>query len=162
MALTLRSRINEDTNPTFSKKATKPLYQTQLYDLEADPFERHNLADTCPDRVAALRQAMEAFQAMMKPTVYTPEIAAARDAALAARRKNPALKGHPRADGAPGHWIGGGAKERLAAEAEAAEKHTGAMPTKQPHKKLKPAEPPAALKAVNTQQCPQTSGISKQ
>ena len=65
---------------------------------------------------------MNEFQATMKPTLFTAEAAAARTAALAGRKKNPALREHPRADGSPGHWIGAGAKERMAGEANGSAK----------------------------------------
>ena len=114
--------VNEDTRPTISQRVGKATYATQLYHLADDPFEQHDLAKEQPGRVAALQRAMNEFQATMKPSLFTAEVAAARTAALAERKKNPALREHPRVDGSPGHWIGAGAKERMAGEANGSEK----------------------------------------
>jgi len=59
---------------------------------------------------------MTEFHATMKPTIYTAAVKAETDAMMAERKKNPALNSLPRTDGAPGHWIGAGAKERLEKE----------------------------------------------
>ena len=104
--------VNDDTNPTFKQLELQPHFQTQLFDLEGDPFEQHDLAAAHPNRVTSLRRAMAQFHASMKPNLYTSEVAAATEAMLAQRKKNPMLDSIPRSDGAPGHWIGGGAELR--------------------------------------------------
>ena len=104
--------VNDDINPTFKQLDSRQHFQTQLFDLESDPFEQHDPAAARPERVASLRWAMEQFHASMKPTLYTPAVAATYQAVPAERKKNPALKNLPRVDGAPGHWIGAGSKWR--------------------------------------------------
>jgi arylsulfatase A-like enzyme len=108
--------VNDDTVPTIDQHLGRPKFQTQLFDLETDPFEEHDMAGTKPELVASLRKAMTEFHASMKPSLYTAADKAAHEAQLAERKKNPALKQLERTDGAPGHWIGGGAKERMKAE----------------------------------------------
>ena len=110
--------VNDDTVPTIKQRSGHPKFQTQLFDLEADPFERHDLAAAQPERVATLQQAMAEFHATMRPTIYTAADRATHEAELTERAKHPELQSLPRADGAPGHWIGAGAKERSAKEAE--------------------------------------------
>jgi arylsulfatase A-like enzyme len=109
--------VNDDTVPAIDQHLGHPKFQTQLFDLETDPFEEHDVSGTKPELVAALRKAMAEFHASMKPTIYTAADKAAHEALLAERKNNPALKQLDRADGAPGQWTGAGAKERMKAEA---------------------------------------------
>jgi arylsulfatase A-like enzyme len=104
--------VNDDTIPTLDQHLNHPVFRTQLYDLEADPLEQHDLANSQPERLAALKREMDAFHSSMQPSIYTADAKTAHEAELAERDKNPSLKSLPRTDGAPGHWIGGGAKER--------------------------------------------------
>lgn len=108
--------VNDDTVPPADQRLGKPSFKTQLFDLESDPFEEHDLAGTKPELVALLQKAMTEFHATMKPTIYTAAVKAETDAMMAERKKNPALNSLPRTDGAPGHWIGAGAKARLEEE----------------------------------------------
>jgi arylsulfatase A-like enzyme len=108
--------VNDDTVPTIDQKQGHPKFQTQLFDLETDPYEQHDVAGKKPELVAALQQAMTEFHASMKPTIYTAAARAAPEAELAERKKNLALESLPRTDGSPGHWIGAGAAERTRKE----------------------------------------------
>ena len=109
--------INDDTQ-SFPLPAGggSPNFQLQLYDLENDPFETKNLLSEEPAVAAQMLAAMQKFHASMTPSICTPAITAALNAELKERANHPELIGWPRADGAPGHWIGAGAKVRDDAE----------------------------------------------
>jgi arylsulfatase A-like enzyme len=108
--------VNDDTVPSIDQRLGKPKFQTQLFDLESDPFEEHDLAVENPELVSSLKKEMAEFHASMKPTIYTTAVKASYEAMMVERKKNPALDSLPRTDGAPGHWIGAGAKDRLEKE----------------------------------------------
>jgi arylsulfatase A-like enzyme len=108
--------VREDLNPVPRRTAQPADIRLQLYNLADDPAEQSDLAGERPEIVARLQQQFDAFVRQSKPSLFTPEVAAREEAALAERRRNPALREEPRTDGSPGHWIGPGAKARLAAE----------------------------------------------
>jgi len=101
--------VHEDTNPPDQAKSAKlpKNMKIQLYNLAADPFERNDLAEAQPQRVARLRKLMDEFLAAAAPSLYTRQIDAAHRAELADRQKDPALKPVKRWDGSPGHHQGG-------------------------------------------------------
>lgn len=104
--------VNEDIRPLPVKKGSKPTFETQLYDIDNDPFEQHNVYKEYPEVVSRLEASMKAFHQSMAPSIYTPEIDEAHKKNLKEREKNEDLEGWPRADGSPGHWSGAGAKFR--------------------------------------------------
>ena len=114
--------VNDDMRPLPIQGGTKVDYQTQLYNLEDDPFETNDLASKNPETVARLTALMTGFHNSMAPSILTPALNAALEKELAERAKHPELVGWPRADGAPGHWIGAGAAVRLEAEKAAQNK----------------------------------------
>jgi len=92
--------------------------ELELHNLAEDPLEQHDLKDSRPDKVRELTEARDAFYKMCPPSICTPEIIGAwkQDCKLRGERQK-LEKGidNPdrlRADGAPGHWTGAGAKYR--------------------------------------------------
>ena len=108
--------VREDLTPTLLQLRSPSKFKLQLYNITEDRNETHDLAEEKLETVARMQKLFDGFLAQSQPTTFTPAVNAANKAAVAARAKNPALREHPRSDGAPGHWIGGGAKERLAKE----------------------------------------------
>ena len=86
--------------------------KTQLFHLEDDPHEQHDLLASQPEVARRLKQKIEIFHQGVKPSIETEDVKARHRQLLEARSANPALSSLPRADGSPGHWIGAGAAER--------------------------------------------------
>ena len=108
--------VREDLTPTLLQNRSPSQFKLQLYNIAEDRNETRDLTEEKPETVARLQKLSDGFLAQSQPTTFTPAVIAANKAAVAARGKNPARREHPRSDGAPGHWIGGGAKKRLAKE----------------------------------------------
>jgi arylsulfatase A-like enzyme len=97
--------VYEDTDPaSLGKKGTVRNMKIQLYNLSRDSFEQNDLLDEEPENVAELRRQLEQFMAEGKPSLYDHTVRAAHEAALAARKQDPALQEVPSVSGAPGHW----------------------------------------------------------
>lgn len=96
--------VHEDFKPSIDQKVGPPQLKVGLFDLENDPFEKHNLATRHPDRVRAMTALMKKFHASMAPSVFTKAEQAAQDKRLKERQDDPALKDWPLLHGAPGHW----------------------------------------------------------
>jgi arylsulfatase A-like enzyme len=106
--------VNEDTWPGIgawplkeSPKGdrVKPAVEVQLYDLEADPAERRDLAAAEPEVVARLRADIDGFLAGLPPSLATAEVHDRSKAIQREREADPArYPTAPRRDGAPGHW----------------------------------------------------------
>lgn len=83
----------------------------QLFDLDSDPFERHDLSAQFPEKAEELEAKMRAFYAECPPSLATPEIleAAAQERERRERRLREEYgvehPNHLRWDGAPGHWM---------------------------------------------------------
>jgi len=106
--------VLEDVDPATlgrNRKDHVRKTQLQLFNLASDPTEERNLLADNREVATRLQKLFNEFVAKSKPSLYTPEVQAAHEAALAKRATNPALAApHSRA-GSPGHWIGGGAKK---------------------------------------------------
>lgn len=96
--------VREDFKPSIDQKKGPPQFKVGLFDLEADPFEKQDLAAQQPDRVRAMTELMHTFHASMKPSVFTEKEREAQSAREKERGRNPALKDWPLLHGAPGHW----------------------------------------------------------
>jgi len=108
--------VREDANDWFGtwpvkeppkKQWPRPDWRIQLFDLEDDPREQHDLSQEHPEIVARLKRAIEEFYAANAPSIYTAEVRARNHALQAERAANPDKYpvAHPGA-GSPGHWRG--------------------------------------------------------
>lgn len=92
----------------------------QLFNISSDPTEKDDLSEKQPDIVKKLSAMHDAFVKECPPSLYTPEVEKKHKAALAARKSDGPEDDEKTAYGSPGHWFGGGAKERTERDAQEA------------------------------------------
>jgi len=106
--------INDDTVDRFGawpfveiKGKQKEIFKTQLYDLDADPQEHHDLSGQYPEVVERLQKAMDALHTQVPSALATPAVNARAQEMMREQLDDP--KKYPKTikiEGAPGHWSG--------------------------------------------------------